>query len=69
VDRPPLQTTEASIQNATAAAFIQANRELAGAGQRVEALGSNALQRLMHTDGIEERDDTLLTEIAHAAIS
>jgi hypothetical protein len=51
---PPLQTTEASIQNATAAAFIQANRELAGTGQCIEAPGSNAPQRWIHDGSIEE---------------
>jgi hypothetical protein len=51
---PPLQTTKASIQNATVSAFAQANRELAGTGQCIEAPGSDAPQRWIHDGSIEE---------------
>ena len=51
---PALQNTDATIRNATAAAFIQANRELAGTGQRVEALGSNALQQWIREANVQE---------------
>jgi hypothetical protein len=33
---------------------VQANRELAGTGQRVEALGSNAIQQWIREANVQE---------------
>jgi hypothetical protein len=49
-----LQNPEAALQNASVVAFAQANKELSGTGQHVEALGSDALQRWMQASGVTE---------------
>lgn len=54
--RPALQNAGPPLQNANAAAYDEANRMLGPVGQRIEALGSDALQRWMQENSVEERD-------------